>query len=434
MHPQKKISTLSRRRNREAFSLPRFVFVLSVVSLIFILPSSAQTGENIFTFSYAPGVGYEPIVPLIAGSSGALYGTTVLGGNTECNDGLGCGTVFQLTQIDGTWSHTTLYDFEGGKDGVQSISTLALDNAGRLYGVTDSGTPDGAVYQLTPAGSGEPWDFSLIYEFTGESDGAYALSPLVVRGGAIYGATQLGGLHGQGCNQQSGCGAIFQLLPPSQAGGPWTETTLYDFKGAADGGNPSSLIMARTGTIYGMTYSGGTFNSNCDLGCGVVFQLVPQASGWDYSVIYSFSGEPDEYPYGSLIIDSEGNLYGLVGLGQQASKGGAIFKLTPPSSGTGSWSLQNIHEYREMYPATNLTLSSNGVLFGDVYGDEDFNAGYLFQLSPPQTGQNWAYRNLVNFNGTVYQNPQGVVVVDGALFVTITGGGYAPGNIVSVSP
>jgi hypothetical protein len=408
---------------------------LCAVLLMLVAPSSswAQTPEDVFAFSYSAGVGDAPIVPLIAGPHGALYGTTTVGGDVKCNDGAGCGTVFALTQLDGKWTHNTLYEFKGGKDGVQSISTLALDKTGSLYGVTDSGTPDGAVYRLTPgASSDEPWNFGLIYEFTGKNDGAWALSPLLLHNGAIYGATLWGGLHGKGCDQQFGCGAVFQLVPPSEAGGTWTETTLYDFKGTSDGGNPSSLVMDSTGTIYGMTSSGGVFSSKCYLGCGVVFKLVPENGSWGYSVIYSFNGEPDEVPYGSLIIDSSGDLYGLVGNGYQGDSGSAIFKLTPPSSGSDSWTLQNIHEHRGLYPASNLTLSSDGVFYGDVYGDEDFNSGYLFQLTPPQTGDKWTYSNLVNFNKTAYQNPQGVLVLDDNLFVTITGGGYVPGNIVSV--
>jgi hypothetical protein len=420
-------------RNQRRPVVLGFAFTLCAAWLILVAESPAQTLSSVFDFSYASGVGYEPSVPLIAGAKGALYGTTVLGGDLSCGDGAGCGTIFQLTQSEGEWTHSTLYEFHGGKDGVQSISTLALGD-GRLFGVTNSGTPYGALYQLTPNASGDLWHFALIYEFTGQADGAYALSPLVIRDGAIYGATQQGGLHGEGCNQQFGCGSIFQLIPPTQADGAWTESTLYDFKGMSDGGNPSSLIMDSAGTIYGTTYSGGSFNSNCSLGCGVIFKLAPQNGSWKYSVIYDFQGRPDEVPYGNLIADSQDNLYGLVEAGFEGSQGGAIYQLTPPSGQTGSWTLENIHGYPNTYPATNLTLGSNGVLYGDIYADQDLNAGYVFQLKPPGAAEGWTYTTLANFNNSAYQNPEGVLLAGGELFVTISGGGYSPGNIVSIVP
>jgi hypothetical protein len=429
--------TLSRKRNHDLSITLRFASALCLASLVLMAPAAAQTVGDIFNFAYGAGIGSDPSAPLIASPNGALYGTTATGGDLNCPEGQGqgCGTVFELNFSGASWIHTTLYEFQGGKDGVQSVSTLTLDPAGRLYGVTNSGTPYGAIYRLTPGVSGEAWHFGLLYEFQGGSDGAYALSPLFLdKAGAIYGASQQGGLHGEGCNQQFGCGAIFQLVPPSQQGGAWTEQTLYDFAGASDGGNPSTMIMDSTGTIYGTTTSGGIFNSNCYLGCGVVFKLTPQNGSWNYSVIFRFKGAPDESAYGNLIRDSHGVLFGLAMRGLQGSTGGVVFRLAPGACETGPWTLQNIHEFRDTYPATNLQQGRNGVLYGDIYGDQDFNSGYVFQIEPPvEAAASWTYTNIVDFNSSTYQNPEGVLVTPDALYVTITGGGYSPGNIVSVT-
>jgi hypothetical protein len=419
--------------NQRFSAVLRFGFVLCLAALILAIPSAAQTVTDIYNFTGNPGDGFEPTVPMIVSPNGVFYGTTLSGGDFNCGYG-GCGTVFQLTHSGSQWTHTTIYQFQGGTDGYQSYSNLTLDRAGRLYGVTFGGTPWNAVFRLTP---GNPWQFALLYQFTGQSDGGYPLSPVFLDNkGAVYGATQEGGLHGKGCNQQFGCGAIFQLVPPSQPGGTWTEHTLYEFTGASDGGNPSTVIMDNTGTIYGTTTSGGTFNSSCPSGCGVVFKLTPNNGAWSYSVIYSFSGSPDNIPYGNLVLGPNGVLFGLVKRGYLGGGGAAIFLLAPPK-GTGSWTLRDIYVTSgQSYPVTNLTIGPNAILCGDIYGDQDLDYGYVFQLVPPsQPGGQWTYTTLVDFNKVgPSQNPEGVLVSSGVLYVSLSGGTYWPGAIVSVVP
>ena len=433
--PSPKGLALSSIRNQTFSAVLYFVVVLWLAAFILALPCAAQTVTDIYNFTGNPGDGFEPTVPMIVSPTGVFYGTTLYGGDFNCGYG-GCGTVFQLTHSGNQWTHTTIYQFQGGKDGYESYSNLTLDPAGRLYGVTDGGTPWNAVFRLTP-GTSDPWHIALPYQFTGQSDGGYPLSPLFLDNrGAIYGASQEGGLHGKGCNQQFGCGTIFQLVPPATHGGAWTEHTLYEFKGASDGGNPSTMIMDGTGTIYGTTTSGGIFNSNCPSGCGVVFKLTPKNGTWNYSVIFSFSGAPEDFPYGNLVLGPSGVLYGMVKGGSLGGGGAAIFQLTPPA-GAGSWTLQDIHEYsQQSYQATNLTLGANGVLYGDIYGDQDLDYGYVFQLVPPgQPGGQWTYTTLVDFNKVgISQNPSGVVVSSGVLYVSVSGGTYWPGAIVSVVP
>ena len=96
-----------------------------------------------------------------------------------------------------------------------------------------------------------------------------------------------------------------------------------------------------------------------------------------------------------------------------------------------------IHRYVNQYPASNLTLGPNGVLYGDIYGDQDLDYGYIFQMTPPaRKGSLWTYATLVDFNkvsGGV--NPAGVVVGEfGNIYATMSGGTYAPGNLISVVP
>ncbi len=418
---------------RNVLAGPGFALIVCVV-LAFGTQSPAQSFTDLYDFQ-GTSDGFSPNVP-IAGPDGAIYATTLSGGNLNCAGGFGgCGTVFRLAPTtNGRWEFSALYDFQGGKDGY-GYTTLTLDGQGNLYGSTVGSSFYGGVFRLTPGAPGKRWHFTSLYEFTGQSDGANPQFPLFIDGsGAIYGVSSTGGLHGPGCDQQFGCGAVFQLVPPKRDGGPYTVNVLYEFQGEKDGGTPTGMMMDNSGTIYGTTAYGGKFNKNCALGCGLIFQLSPLNGTWTYKVLHSFNGSNHQSPASPLIEDASGNLYGLVGVDLYGA--GDIFQLSPPASGTGRWKLTYIKYFDNNYPATNLILGPNGTLYGDIYGDQDLNWGYVFEMTPPlQAGEKWGYKPLVNLNGTPYQNPAGIVVgLNGDLYTTISGGTYWPGNILSVVP
>jgi len=423
--------TLSYSSNWTLPIAPRFAFVVCLIILMLGVQSSAQTVTDLYDFTGGSD-GWYPNAPT-AGPDGTLYGTTQQGGlfNSK-NCSTGCGTVYRLTPSGGQWTESTLYKFSGGRDGDGfSATTFALDTAGKLYGVSDA-FPYGGIYRLTPGAPGKPWHFGLLHQFKDERDGGNPVSPIFLdNSGAIYAASSIGGL--SGCFQQQGCGNIVQLNPPTHKNSPWTVQPLYEFQGASDGGNPTSIFMDRTGTIFGTTAYGGDFNKNCPLGCGVVFELFPVNGTWAYKVLYSFHGAPHQSPSG-LIGDASGNLYGFVGATNCC--GGDIFQLAPPAGGNGPWTFTYIHLFHQNYPTTYLTLGPNGTFYGDIYGDQDFNWGYIFHMIPPsQQGGAWTYTTLVNFNPLPYQNPSGIVVgLQGYIYGALSGGGYFPGNIVSVAP
>jgi uncharacterized repeat protein (TIGR03803 family) len=160
-----------------------------------------------------------------------------------------------------TWTETVIHSFTGGSDGALPIAGLILDASGDLYGTTANGGADdaGTVFKLTPTGTE-----TVLYPFTGGSDGAYPQAGLIADGsGNLYGTTNSGG--------ESGNGTVFQLTPTG------AETVLYSFTGSGDGANPTAgLVADGSGNLYGTTNSGaGTYGTVFKLTLPAQFNGVP---------------------------------------------------------------------------------------------------------------------------------------------------------------
>jgi uncharacterized repeat protein (TIGR03803 family) len=280
-----------------------------------LTPKTGGWGEKIL-HSFSSGKdGFYPNGGLIFDTAGNLYGTTYSG------DALyGYGRVFELTPKTGGWGEKILQSFVGGNHGAYPTAGLIFDTAGNLYGTTLS-----TVFELTPESEG--WAETILHSFSNNgTDGTYPEASLIFdAAGNLYGTTYSGGTGP--C--VGGCGTVFELTPTG--GGTWTETILYNFGNRTDG--IAGLIFDASGNLYGATALGGT--GPCSyygvvLGCGIVFELMPQAGGgWTETVLHSFSNTPDgAWPKGSLIFDAAGNLYGTTELGG-AYGNGTVFEITP---------------------------------------------------------------------------------------------------------
>jgi uncharacterized repeat protein (TIGR03803 family) len=128
---------------------------------------------------------------------------------------------------------------------------------------------------------------------------------------------------------QYDAGAVFKLAPK---GSSWTESVIYNFKGADnDGGTPlAGLVRDSDGILYGTTSAGGTFTLYCANGCGTVFKLTETSGGgWQEKVLYRFAGALDgSEPQAPLILDSTGNLYGTATYSGSGAEG-TVFKIKP---------------------------------------------------------------------------------------------------------
>src|SRR6201987_298917 len=97
-----------------------------------------------------------------------------------------------------------------------------------------------------------------------------------------------------------------------------------DREGAAPYGG---LIADNEGNLYGTTNAGGEQGCTGFYGCGTVFRLSPD---WKYTILLrSFAGSPPDGggPGAGLIADGKGNLYGTTTYGGTADDG-TIYSLT----------------------------------------------------------------------------------------------------------
>ena len=178
----------------------------------------------------------------------------------NCIDRL-CGTVFELTYVPGIgWTEQVLYNFQNAGDGALPFGGLILDSSGNLYGSTRNGGSGGGgtVFELSP--SGDTWTFKLLYSFSGVGIPCGPVATLSMdSAGNLYGTTQCDGIYNNG--------SVFKL---SNTENGWVHTSLHDFTGGTDGGDPVSNVSIDTdGTLYGTASGGG------DHGYGVVWMIKP---------------------------------------------------------------------------------------------------------------------------------------------------------------
>ena len=264
------------------------------------------TETVIHQFSGDDNDGYNPVYgKLVFDQAGNLYGTTESGG------AFNVGTVYEMTPSNGGWTESVIYSFrDEANDGQGPQSGVIFDQSGNLYGTTYWSNPGwGTVYELTPSGSG--WTEEILYNFQGGNDGASPIGGLLLSpSGNLYGTTPTGGMNGGG--------TVFELQPSN---GAWVYTVLYSFAGS--GGPEASLTMDAGGSFYGTTYYDGAY------GWGSVFKLTPSNGGWTYTSLHDFTGGNDgSRPISDVIFDGQGNLYGTASL-DGANRQGVVWEITP---------------------------------------------------------------------------------------------------------
>jgi uncharacterized repeat protein (TIGR03803 family) len=395
------------------------VFLIAIAFFLSISVLATPTENILYTFSGGTD-GAFPYSGLIADDAGNLYGTTQQGGDlTDCG---GCGTVFELSSSGNGWTKTILYSFTGISDGDGPDGGLVFDRQGNLYGTTTRGNNAGTVYELSPSNGG--WTETVLYRF-GYTDGYFPTSTLIFdKKGNLYGTTEAGGGQGSGPECVSGCGTVFELSPTDSG---WKEAVLYRFTGASDGANPlGSLVMDAAGNLYGTTLAAGNFKPYCGfVGCGVVFELTPSDNSWAETVLHEFSARDGGLPFAGLTFDGKGNLFGTAEIGGTHGDG-VVYELSRSAS---VWTENVIYSFCAetkckdgTAPESPVTFDGKGNIYGTTYGGGT-GYGTVFKLF--NNNGVWTRIGSYAFNGSDGGDipTGGVLLMNGFLFGTTYHGG-----------
>jgi uncharacterized repeat protein (TIGR03803 family) len=405
--------------------------ILSLVGVAHTVWAQKPAAESVI-FNFRPATGYFPSFTIARDSAGNIYGTTINGANpSSCGNRSGCGTIFKISttgqqtilhtfvsndpfngfgangvirdasgtlygttnsagtvgqgtifKLTSSGSYGVLHNFTGGTDGSVPSAVVVRDSAGNLYGTTGfgggtgcSGEGCGTIYRVTPSGQE-----TVLYSFTGGTDGSDPVAPLVLdSAGNFYGTAEFGG--DLSCPlDSSGCGTVYKLDTSGNF------TVLHTFAGGTDGAAPAAgLVMDSSGNLYGDAGSGGDLSCSPPDGCGTVFEI--NSSG-NFSVLYTFVGgaTDGQFPVATLFRDSAGNLYGTTAWGGDQSCSvfnslgcGVVFKLASSGGET------ILHAFTGgttdgALPQGALITGGNGTLYGSAPYGGTLNGGVLFAV------------------------------------------------------
>jgi uncharacterized repeat protein (TIGR03803 family) len=409
---------------------------LAATLTLWISHGAAQNTSPILTtlYRFSPsGDGSAP-QDVVFGNDGVLYGTTAYGGTGS----ISAGTVYSLTppaSPGGRWIESLLYSFAGGSDGAVPSEGVTIGADGVLYGATSQGGNSncmfdsgcGTVYSLAPPASpGGTWAETVLYRFTGGSDGAHPVYGLFMgSGGVLYGVT----------TSDTYVSTVFALSPPPSPGGTWSLATLYEF---TQYWFPLGGVIPGTGEVlYGVVNPDSETGSSADM---ILYSLTPPpttADAWTYSpVCTNFPAQ------GKVAIGREGAIYAASRFGG-AGHNGMVFRATAPAQPGGSCGLTILHSFPPHstgggQPDNGIAMGPGGVLYGAL-GQYRHFAGSLYAVLPPASGGGvWSYKTLYTFGtpASAGQDPSSAPVIrNGILYGTTLDGGKAnSGTVYSLTP
>ena len=245
--------------------------------------------------------------------------------------------------------------------------------------------------------------------------------------------------------------AIFTvtLLVPGTEAAAQEAKVLHNFSNnGKDGFAPyAGVIFDAAGNLYGTTLQGGAYDQ------GTVFELSPAGGGWKETRLHTFNPNVKDGlgPYGGLIFDGAGNLYGTTGNGG-SGRGGTVFQLSPVVG--GGWREKILHNFNYnggkdgIVPYASLIFDAVGNLYGTTLNGgpgsctnrngDVVGCGTVFELTPKADGA-WTEKILHRFDnrGTDGYFPYASLVLDasGNLYgTTFYGGAHGYGTVFELTP
>jgi uncharacterized repeat protein (TIGR03803 family) len=336
-------------------------------------------------------------------SGTTLYGTTS-GPYPRTNSDLG--GVFKIN-LDGS-GFTLLKKFMGA-DGSAPWRELVLSGT-TLYGVTREGGAAGAstVFRINTDGS----PFRVLKECLDYPDGYEPSGPLVLSGSTLFGMTS--GVGG------SWCGNLFEI---NTDGSGFSNPKVFA-SGSGDGSDLYGGAALSGKTLFGTAVQGGIINAYDSYGCGTVFRINTDGSG--FNVLHRFTGDEGMHPDGGVVVSGD-TLYGTtdwLGFSMEPNDGtvfsvnsdGSDFKVL--KSFTNTWSDGRGPDY--------LMLSGT-TLYGVTWTGGASGNGTVFRLNTDGSG----FNVLKHFTGSDGAGPSGHLLLSGTtLYGTAVGGGIANNGVV----
>lgn len=390
------------------------LFLGLALSILAPVPRARAAAKETVLYAFRGGTdGSLPVAGLIFDQAGNLYGTTASGGASNA------GTVFELSCSGTRWNKTVLYNFTGGSDGGSPLASLIFDGAGNLYGTASQGGTasqysSGVAFEISP--NSGVWLETVIHTFKGPSggDGTFPTAALTF--------DSAGNLWGTAAGNAYGGAVAFGL---AHSNGSWTENVFV----LGPSSNPlAGLAFDKSGRLYGTTELG--FNT-----FGSVYELSHSQTGWSVTTLYHFTGGSDgsSPAYGNLISDKAGNLYGTTQFGG-AYGYGVVFTVSG-TQGHAETVLYNFTGGSDgAYPLSGVIFDSAGNLYGTTEQGGTAGYGAVFKLTPGTGGQ-WSESVLHSFaGGKDGAYPVAGLLQDhqGRLYGTTQYGGANNGGVVYV--
>jgi uncharacterized repeat protein (TIGR03803 family) len=324
--------------------------------------------------------------------------------------------------------------------------------------------------------------FRVLHAFGNGNDGAGVYDSVTLdTNGNVYGTASGGGVHK--------AGIAFRLNPGS--GGHWREAVLHVFGSRQhDGEGPlGGLILDPAGNLFGTTQLGGTYDAGTvfelalgmhgwteivlynftdhDLACcpwgnlvwdtsgnlygtgDSAFELSPRSERWKETILHNFTGKNGDglAPYAGPIRDAAGNLYGTTMHGGGGGCGagcGTAWELSPPSSETQGWTEHILHAFGVgddlAFPGLGqLAMDQHGNLYGTTVTSNEWGAVYKLTRVSGGPGQTEIWQESIPYNFTGGSDgalPEGVILdKSGNLYGTTgSGGAYGEGVVFKLSP